>query len=90
MELDQVYVVAAAVRRGLEQVFHTVEPRLAGQIICDIRDINWHDRIHDDVSLVHGVTAARLYMWPRPDADAARDPPAPDAFANAFGKHHND
>ena len=90
MEPDQVHVVTGAVLRGLEQVIHAVKTRLAGQIIRDIRDTHRHDRIHHDLSLVHAVMAARFDMGPRPDANAAPDPPAPDSLANAFGKHHED
>ena len=38
MEPNQVDVVAAAVLGSLEQILHTVETRLAGQIMSDIRD----------------------------------------------------
>jgi hypothetical protein len=75
---------------GLEQVVHTRESRLAGQIMSDIRETNRRDRIHDDLSVVHPVMTARLDMGARPDADAAPDPPAPDSLANALGEHHDD
>ena len=88
MEPDQVHIVTGAVPRNLEQVVHTIEPRLACQFIGDIRDTNRFDRIDYDLSFVHAVTAARLDVGPRPDPDAARNPAAPDSFSNSFRKNH--
>jgi hypothetical protein len=48
------------------------------------------NRIHDDEALVHPITATRLYMGTRPDADAASDPPAPDSLAEALREQHGD
>src|SRR5438093_6484237 len=90
VEADQVDIVAAAVFRGLKQVFHAAETRLARQIIGDVRDTNRDDRIHHDLALVHGVTAAHLDVWPLPDADTASNPPASNAVAKAFGEQHEE
>src|SRR5712691_371658 len=89
-EPNQVDVVTATVFRCLEQVLHTAETRLAGQIIGDIPEANRHDRIHDNVPLVHAVTAAHLDVGPHPDADAAPDPPASNSFAKTFGEDHDE
>src|SRR5437773_5901377 len=87
-EPNQVDVVTAAVFRCLEQVLHTAETRLARQIIGDVREANRHDRIHDNLPVVHTVTTAHLDVGPHPDADAAPDPPASNSVAKTFGEHH--
>ena len=88
MEPDQVHVVTGAVLRDLEQVSDALEARLAGQIVRDVPHANRHNRIHDDVPVVHLIAPARLDVRPRPDADAAPDPPAPNSFAKTFREYH--
>ena len=88
MEPDQVDVFTTAVLGRVQQLLHTAETRFAGQIIGNIRETNSHDRIHDDLPLVHAVTTAHPDVEPHPDADAAPDPPTPNSFAKTFREHH--
>jgi hypothetical protein len=88
MEPNQVHRVAAAVSCDAQQIIYVLEPRFTGQIVRDVGDGNRHNRIHDDVPLVHPVTTTHLYMGTCPDANAASDSPAPDSLAKAFGEHH--
>ena len=89
MEPNQVSLLAFAVPRDLEEIVNAVESRLAGQIVRDVVDGNWRNRIDDDVSIVHRVAAAHFDMEPHPDADAASDSPAPDPRTKALGEHHD-
>jgi len=88
MEANQVGLVAFAVPRDLQEIVHAVESGLAGQIVRDVVDGNRRNRIDDDMSIVHRVAAAHLDLKPRPYADAALDPPAPDPVTKSFGEHH--
>lgn len=88
MKPNQVHVATSAMLRNLEQVRYAVETRLARQVMTDVPDIDGHDRIDNDLSVVHAVTASHLDMRPRPDADAAPDPPASDSLAKTFGERH--
>ena len=88
MEPNQVHPVAAAVSCDSQHVIHALEPRFTGQIVRDVGDGNWRNRIHDDVALVHPVMTTHFYMGTRPDADAASDSPAPDSLSKAFGENH--
>ena len=88
MEPYQVDVVTAAVFCRLEQILHIAETRLARQIISDIGEAHWRDRIHDNLSLVHRVTTAHLDVRSCPDANAAPDPPASNSLTKTFGEYH--
>ena len=88
MEPNQVGLVAFAVPCDLQEIVNAVESGLAGQIVRDVVDGNRRNRIDDDMSIVHRVAAAHLDLEPRPYADAAFDPPAPDPVAKSFGEHH--
>jgi hypothetical protein len=88
MKPNQVSLVAAAVPRHLQQVIHALEPRFASQIVGNVGHCDRFDRVHDDVPVVHLVTAAHLHMRTRPDANAASDSPASDSLAKALGEYH--
>ena len=88
MEPNQVHLVAAAMSCDSQQIIHALEPRFTGQIVRDVGDGNWRNRVHDDVALVHPVPPTHLHMWTRPDANAAPDSPAADSLAKAFGEQH--
>ena len=88
MEPNQVHLVAAAVSCDSQQIIHALEPRFTGQIVRDVCEVNRRNRIHDDVSLVHRVTATHLYVGMLPDANAASDSPIPNSVAKAFGEYH--
>ena len=88
MEPNQEDLVAGAVLGDGQKILHTVESRLARQIVGDVFQSDRLNRIHHDVPLVHGVTAADLHMRTLPDPYAASDPAAPNFFAKMFGEHH--
>ena len=88
MEPNQVHLVPAPVFGDSQQIVDALKARFAGQIVGDIGEGNRRDRIHDDVALVHPVSAAHLDMRARPDADAASDPAAPDSLAKVLGERH--
>lgn len=88
MKSDQVHVVAAAVFRDSQQVFHALEPRFAREGVTDVLEGNRLNRIDDDVALVHLVAAADFYVWAGPDANGGLDSAAPDSFAKALGENH--
>ena len=90
MEPNQVDVVTAAVLRCLEQVIYTAETRFAREVVSNVGDTNRDDRIHHDLALVHPVATTRLHVRPRPDTDAAPNPPAPNSFAKAFTEDHDE
>jgi len=89
-EPNQEDVVTSTVVSRLEQILHAAETRFACQITRDIREANRPNRIHDNLPLAQAVATARLDVGPHPNADAARDPPAPNAFAKTFGEHHDE
>ena len=89
MEPNQVHLVAAAVSGDSQQVLHALEPRFTGEIAGHVGDGDRRNRIHDDVAIIHPVTTIYPDMGSRPDANAAPDPPAPDPFPKALGKHHS-
>jgi len=88
MEPDQVHVIAAAVSGGSQQILHAVESRFARQIVRDVGQGNPRNRIHDDMTVVHRVTAADLDMGVLPDANAASDSADADARAKTFREQH--
>jgi hypothetical protein len=88
MEPNQVDVVAAAVLCDLQQILHTFEPRLTGQIVGDVLHSYLRNRIDEDVSLVHRVTTTDLYMRPLPDANAALDSSVANCVSKSFSEHH--
>lgn len=89
MEPYQVDVVAATMSGHGQQIPYTIESRLASQILGDVVGLDRLDGVHDDVSVVHGVAAAGLDVRPRPDADAATDPAAPNAVPKGLREHHD-
>jgi hypothetical protein len=88
MEPNQVHLFAAAMSRDAEQIIDVLEARFAGESVRDFGHGKGRNRIDDDVSLVHWVTATRLHVGTRPDANAASDSAAPDSLAKAFGEQH--
>jgi len=88
MEPNQVNLFAAAVSGDLQQIIYALEPGFMSQIICDFADGDLRNRIHDNVALLHPVTAAHSYTWMFPDANAASDSPVPDSVTNTFREHH--
>jgi len=88
MKPDQIHVSAAAVFGDSEQIFHAREPRFTSELVGDVRHRNGIDRVHDDVAIVHLVTASDFDMRPGPDANAASDSAAADALAKRFREQH--
>lgn len=90
MESNQVYVAAPTVFCNLQEVLHIRKPRLSRQVVSDVLQSNWHNRIHDDLPIIHAVAATHFDVRSRPDADGASDPTASYAITQAFGEHHVD
>ena len=88
MESDQVHVLPAAVFCDSQQVLHTLEARLTGQIVGDVCKVDRRNRVDDDVTVVHRVTTTDLDMRTSPDAHAASDSPPPNSLAKTFSEHH--
>lgn len=88
MKPNQVRIVAPAVPGDAEQFVHALEAGFTRQIVGHIVEGHGLDRIHHDVALVHPVAPADLDVGPRPDANAAADPAAPDAVAKVRGERH--
>ena len=88
MEANQVDVVVAPMSGNAQQVIYVLEPRFTRQIVCDVSEGDWLDRIHDDVAIVHRIPTTDFDMRARPDANAASDSSASDSLAKAFGEDH--
>lgn len=88
MEPNQEHFTAAAVAGHAQQVVHRVEPRFTGEIVSDVAERDWINRIDDDVAVVHRVTAAHLYVRTQPDANCAPDSSAPDALPKPLREQH--
>jgi len=88
MEPNQVHLVAASVFCDSQQIINAFEPRFAGQIVREVGDGYRRNRIHDDVALIHRVTATHLYMGILPDTNTTFDYPEPDSRAETLGEHH--
>ena len=88
VEPNQVDLVAGPVFRGLEQILHGGEARLACQIAGDVSEAYRLDRIDDDLPFVHPISPSHLDVRTRPDSDAAANPSAPYAFAKVPGERH--
>jgi hypothetical protein len=56
--------------------------------VRDVAHFYPSDRVHDDVAVIHPVTATCLYMGTRPDANGASDSPAPDSLSKGFREKH--
>jgi len=72
-----------------QQILHIGEARLPSQIIGDVLELDRLDRFDLDLAIVHRIASAHFDVWPHPDADAASDTAAPDAFAKTLGKDHS-
>jgi len=88
MKPNQKDLVAAAMPGDFQQLVHAVEPRLSCKIVGHVVESDRFNRIHRDVPVVHGVTAAHLHMQPLPNPYGASDPAAPNFFAKMFGEYH--
>lgn len=88
MEPNQVDAVAAAVFRRLQQILGVAKPGFARQVVGDVLDVDRDNRVHDHVSLVHGVAATGFHMEPLPDPDGAPDAAAADTLAKMFREDH--
>ncbi len=88
MEPDQVDVLASAVFGNLEEVLHVREARFASEVMRDVLQTNGHNRVHDDVPIIHAVATTHFDVGSRPDADCASDSTASYALAQALGEHH--
>jgi hypothetical protein len=90
MEPDQINILTLTVLRDLQEIDHTKETRLSGQLWRNVRKADWLDGIHFDLSIFHRVSAAHSDMWAGPDPDTARDFSAPNSLPKSLGEHHQD
>jgi len=90
VESDQIDVLALAVLRDLEEVNHTLETRRSRQLWSDIRETDRQDRIYLDLTLLHPIAVADLYVGTHPYADAASDFAAPNSVAQALREDHSE
>ena len=90
MEPDEIDVLAPTVFRGLEEIDHAIETRLAREVWRDLPETNRLDRIHLDLTRFHAVAAADRDVGARPDSNAARDLPAPNSVAEPLGEDHQE
>src|SRR5262245_14984898 len=81
VEPNQVDLPSASVPRDRQQILHAFEAGLARQIICNVLDSDGHNRIDDDMAVLHRIAATGLDLRPRPDADAAPDSSAANPLA---------
>ena len=88
MESDQIDVLALAVLRDLEKVDHTLKARRSRQLRSNIRETDRQDRIYLDLTLLHPVAVADLYVGTHPDADAASDFAVPNSGAQPLREDH--
>ena len=88
MKPNQVRLIASAVSCDSQQIIDALETRFTSQIVRDVGDGDRRNRIHDDVTVVHPVTATDLDVRTRPDANAASDSPSPDSLSKVFGEDH--
>src|SRR5262249_25944382 len=89
VEPNQIDPFAAAVFCGLQQIVDACESGFTSQFVGDVGDGNFLNRVHDDVAVVHSVTATHLDVEGFPDANAAGDGPDPHSGAEPLGKHHS-
>jgi hypothetical protein len=89
VEPDQVDLLAPAVLRDLQQVYHSPEARLSRELRSDVREAHRQDRIHLDSTFLHAVAVSDLDVGPRPYSDAARDVSTANSVAQALGEEHS-
>src|SRR4051812_23417601 len=88
MEPDQVHLIAVAVTGDLQQGLDAFESRFASEIVGDVAKANRHDRVDDDVAVVHLIAAAGLDVRTHPHTHAAPDSAPPDPLAEPFREDH--
>jgi hypothetical protein len=90
VESNQIDIFALTVLSDLQQIDQSQEAGLPRQLRSDIRKTNRLDRIHLDLTFVHGVSAADFDVGAHPYSDAARDFSAANALAKTLGEHHEE
>ena len=88
MEADEVDVVAGAVLGYFEEVEDAEEAGGSGELRGDVGEADGLDGVDLDLALFHAVAVADDDVRARPDADAAGDFSAADAFAETLGEYH--
>lgn len=88
VEADQVDVLSPAVFCYFQQIQHSQESRLAGQLRSNVRKSDPLDRIDFNRAFLHRVTRSGADMRACPDADAACNFPASDARAEPLSECH--
>src|ERR1035441_10679471 len=87
---DWIDFLAFTVLRHFEQIDDSQESRLARQLPSDIRQTDWLDRIHFDLTFFHTIPVADFDVGPHPYSDAASDLSAANSVAQALGEHHEE
>jgi hypothetical protein len=88
LEADEVDVVAGAVLGYFEEIDEAEEAGCAGKLRGDVGKADGFDRV--DLAFFHAVAVAGDHVGAGPDADAAGDFAAADAFAKALGEGHGE
>jgi hypothetical protein len=88
MEADQIYLLAFAVLRHLQQIQYTQESGRARQLWSNVRKPDRLDRVHFDLTFFHLISVSDLDVRTRPDPDTAGDLATPHPIAKPPGKHH--
>ena len=78
----------AAMLGDLQEVQHAEESGLSREFRRNIREANIFDAIHNNLPIVHGVSAAHLHVRTHPDTHAAGNFSVSYTFSQAFGKEH--
>jgi hypothetical protein len=88
MEAYEINVLASAVLRNLEQIEDPEKSRLTCQLWSDVRKPDRFDRVHLNLTFLHAISSAHLYVRTYPDSDCAGDLSTANALAKPLSKHH--
>ena len=88
MKSNQKDLPAGSVLSDFKEIFDRLKSRFLRQHTSDVGAADRLDRFDDDVAVIHGIAAPNLDVRLLPDADAAADAPAADAFAKPFREDH--
>ena len=90
MESNQVNVLALSVLRDLKQIDDAQETRLSRQLWSNLEKANRFDGIYLDLTFLHAIAGACLYVRTRPDSDAACDFSTTYSLAKTLGEYHKE
>src|SRR5262245_28486036 len=90
VEPNEIHLLTRAVFRNPQQIGDARKAGFASEIVGNLALSHRHNRIDDDVTLIHRVAATDFDMRALPDANARPNSSAPDALAKRFGEDHRD